>query len=185
MTSKVVVVDYDATWPQRFAELHAFLWPAVAHIATSIEHVGSTSVPGLAAKPVIDIDVVVPERKVVAAIARLIGLGYEHRGDLGIPGREVMGRPPNLARHHLYVCARGSQALVNHLSVRDYLRTHPSAATEYGELKKRLAQTFAHDIDSYIEGKTEFLVSILRKTGLDEDSLFQIERLNTKPHTGD
>ena len=83
--SKVVVVDYDPLWPLRFEELRAYVWPAVTDIAISIEHVGSTAVTGLAAKPVIDINIVATERHVTTAIARLAALGYEHRGDLGIP----------------------------------------------------------------------------------------------------
>ncbi len=158
----VVVVDYDPTWPDIFEQLRARVWPVVSDIALTIEHVGSTAVPGLAAKPIIDMTVVVPSaREVPLAIARLATLGYEHRGDLGIEGREAFTRPEDLPAHNLYLSAPGSLGLQNQLAVRDYLRTHPATAQAYGELKKRLAQQFPHDIISYIDGKTDLLLSIL------------------------
>jgi GrpB-like predicted nucleotidyltransferase (UPF0157 family) len=143
--------------------------------------VGSTSVPGLAAKPIIDISVVVREKlDVPAAISRLATLGYVHRGNLGIDGREAFDSPEGLPIHNLYLCPHNSPALANHLAVRDYLRTHPEAATEYGELKKRLAKEFPDDIDSYIDGKTDMLLSTLRGTGFPSEHIREIERANRK-----
>jgi GrpB-like predicted nucleotidyltransferase (UPF0157 family) len=87
---RIEVVDYDPSWPNTFESLCARLWPALADVALSIEHVGSTSVPGLAAKPIIDISSMVPENPdVPIGISRLATLGYIHRGDLGIKGREA------------------------------------------------------------------------------------------------
>lgn len=177
--NEVVVLDYDPGWPRVFEELRSILWPAVSDIAISIEHVGSTAVPGLAAKPVIDIDVVVPEGDVPTGIKRISDLGYEHRGDLGIPSREAFRRPPGTPRHHLYLCPSGSPALANHIAIRDYLRADASAAIEYGKLKKRLARRFPRDIDAYIEAKTDYLVAILRKVGFPDDVLAEIERVNS------
>jgi GrpB-like predicted nucleotidyltransferase (UPF0157 family) len=177
----VVVVDYDPTWPDIFEQLRARVWPVVSDIALTIEHVGSTAVPGLAAKPIIDMTVVVPSaREVPLAIARLATLGYEHRGDLGIEGREAFTRPEDLPAHNLYLSAPGSLGLQNQLAVRDYLRTHPTTAQAYGELKKRLAQQFPHDIISYIDGKTDLLLSILREQGLSGERLAAIEAANRK-----
>ena len=104
----VLVVDYDTAWPQGFAELRAYIWPALSDVASAVEHVGSTAVPGLAAKPVIDIDVVVPASLVPDGIARLAKLGYKHRGDLGIPDREAFSTPSGSPRHHIYLCPEGS-----------------------------------------------------------------------------
>src|SRR6185295_14850887 len=147
----IVVVDYDPGWPLVFDELRSQIWPVVEDIALAVEHVGSTSVPGLAAKPIIDISVVVStDADIPAAIDQLATLGYAHRGNLGIEGREAFDSPERLPRHHLYACPRDSFALANHLAVRDHLRTHPETAREYGELKKRLAREFPHDIDHYI-----------------------------------
>src|SRR5262245_8084049 len=106
--TSVVVVDYDRAWPEMFAALRAWLWPVVGDLASSIEHIGSTSVPGLAAKPIIDFDIVVPSaERVPAVIERLAGLGYRHRGDLGVPGREAFYRPRSTLAHQLYVCVAG------------------------------------------------------------------------------
>jgi GrpB-like predicted nucleotidyltransferase (UPF0157 family) len=178
---RIEVVDYDPSWPNTFESLRSILWPVLADVASSIEHVGSTSVPGLAAKPIIDISIAVPESPdVQIGISRLMTLGYVHRGDLGIKGREAFANPEGLPTHNLYLCPCDSVALANHLALRNYLRTHPEAASEYGELKKRLAQRFPDDIESYIDGKTTMLLTMLRATGFPAEQLRQIERVNRK-----
>ncbi|MGI9625305.1 MAG: GrpB family protein [Longimicrobiales bacterium] len=177
----VVVVNYDPEWPQAFEALRSTIWDAVSDIAVSVEHVGSTAVPGLSAKPVIDIDVVVDEGVVAAGVSRLSSLGYEHRGDLGIPGREAFRSPPDTPRHHLYLCIAGSPALANHLAVRDYLRANPVAASDYSDLKRRLASEHPKDIDSYVEAKSDFLVGILHEVGFAPEALAEIRRMNRKP----
>lgn len=175
----VRVVPYDSDWPRVFKEIHARVWPIVQHAAMSLEHVGSTSVPGLSAKPVIDACIVVASPRdiphVVKALARI---GYEHRGDLGVPEREAFRQPPGLPKHHLYASHRHSLALKNHLRLRDYLRAHPDVAREYGELKTSLAREFPEDIDRYIAGKTEFVLDVLRTAGLSDDELAAIRRIN-------
>jgi GrpB-like predicted nucleotidyltransferase (UPF0157 family) len=94
---KVEIVDYDPHWPEVFETLRQRIWAALGDVALSVEHVGSTSVPGLAAKPIIDISIVVPERSdVQTGISRLASLGYVHRGDLGIEGREAFANPDGL-----------------------------------------------------------------------------------------
>src|SRR5947207_1911029 len=125
----VVVADYDEEWPRRFEDLRRDIWPVVADVALRIEHVGSTSVPGLAAKPIIDLSVVVAGRDDVSlAIARLATLAYRHRGNLGIEDREAFDHPDDQPRHNLYVCPEGTIGLVNQLAMRDYLRARPDAA---------------------------------------------------------
>jgi GrpB-like predicted nucleotidyltransferase (UPF0157 family) len=144
----VIVVDYDPAWPARFESLRLGVEAAVRGIAVSIEHVGSTSVPGLAAKPVIDMTVVVASPDdVPAAIERLASIGYRHRGDLGIAGREAFHAPADLPDHRLYVCAQGSLALANHLALRDWLRRHQDDARAYCALKRFLAGKFRDDIE--------------------------------------
>ena len=177
---EIVVVDHDPQWPVQFEELRSALSEAVGELAESIEHVGSTSVPGLAAKPVIDVDVVVAPENVTVAIERLVAAGYEHLGDLGIPDREALKRPDAVVAHNLYVCPTHSQALANHRAVRDRLREDPEAARRYGDLKKRLAREHAHDIGAYGEAKTEFLVGILRESGFSSSALEDIVRMNRK-----
>lgn len=178
---RIEVVDYDLCWQKTFERLRSRIWTAVRDLALSVEHVGSTSVPGLAAKPIIDISIVVPERlDVQTGISRLATLGYVHRGDLGVEGREAFDNPDGLPVHHLYLCPRDSVALANHLAIRNYLRTHPEAAREYGELKKRLAERFPHDIDGYIDGKTTMLLTMLQATGFPPEQLREIEPANQK-----
>ncbi|MCU0646754.1 MAG: GrpB family protein [Gemmatimonadaceae bacterium] len=178
MPKAVVVVPYDPSWGEAFAQLHTALWPVVADVATSIEHVGSTAIPGLAAKPVLDIDVVVPGARIPEAVARLVAIGYVHRGDLGIPGREAMRRPPQSVAHHLYVCDDSSPALRNHLAVRDALRADSARAAAYGALKQRLAREHPTDMDAYLRGKTAFLVALLRDAGFPEATLDEIAQQN-------
>jgi len=181
----IVVADYDPRWPALFDQLRARIWSVVHDIAAAVEHVGSTSVPGLAAKPILDISVVVPaQAQIPPAIERLATLGYVHRGDLGVEGREAFDPPEGLTAHHLYVCPGDSAALANHLAVRDYLRSQPETARQYGELKKRLARAFPHDIDRYVEGKTDFILDILRAAGFATSRLETIERANRRVSVG-
>ncbi len=178
---RVVVVDYDPRWPEIFEQLRSRMWPSICDVAVAVEHVGSTAVPRLAAKPIVDISVVVRgERDAPAAIARLAGIGYVHQGSLGIDGREAFGAPAFLPPHHLYLCQSGSLALRNHLAVRDYLRAHPAVAADYGALKKRLANQFPDDVASYVEQKTDTILGILRMAGFDADELERIERINRR-----
>lgn len=182
----IEVVAYDPTWPAQFAQLRDDLWPVLADVALTIEHVGSTAVPGLAAKPIIDMSVVVPsERELPLAIARLATRGYQHLGNLGIEGREAFRRPPGSLRHNLYVCPQGSTGLRNHLAVRDYLRAHPEMAQAYGDLKRGLAARFPNDIDRYVDGKTDLIMTILQAQQLSAaqlDTIGQANRLGPGDH---
>ncbi len=145
----------------------------------SVEHVGSTAVPGLAAKPIIDMDVVVASSdKLPEAIERLASLGYVHRGNLGIDGREAFDSPRGLPAHHLYVCLRESAALANHLALRDFLRHDSVAVAEYGRIKRQLAERFPNDIDGYVAGKTDFILTVLRGAGFPETVLRAIRDAN-------
>lgn len=175
------MTDYDPEWPRTFASLRDRIWPVVADLALTIEHVGSTSVPGLAAKPVIDMTVLVSSRtEVPLAIERLATLGYAHLGNLDIEDREAFSNPPGLPRHNLYVCPVGTIGVVNQMAVRDYLRAHPDVAARYGALKKELARQFPDDIESYVFGKTDLVLEILRAAGLRADQLADIERVNRR-----
>lgn len=177
------VVDYDSEWPRMFEEIRGVVWPAVSEVAIGMEHVGSTAVPGLAAKPVIDACVIVASKEEVQpAVARLETIGYQHRGNLGVADREAFKQPEGLPKHHLYLSPQESLSLINHLGVRDYLRAHPEAVAEYGALKKQLAQKFQNDIDGYIDGKTDFILRVLRAVGLSDEDLGDIERLNRLPN---
>jgi GrpB-like predicted nucleotidyltransferase (UPF0157 family) len=164
MPGTVIIVDYDPHWPDLFQELRAPVVAALGDLVVIVEHVGSTAVPGLAAKPIIDMDVVVPSvTDIPEAIVRLAILGYVHRGDLGIHGREAFISPAGKPRHHLYVCALGSDELHRHRSFRDYLLTHPDDARAYAALKKAAALRFGEDRAAYNEAKTRFVEAVLQR----------------------
>jgi GrpB-like predicted nucleotidyltransferase (UPF0157 family) len=175
----IQVVDYDPDWPRIFHQLRDQIWPSVRDVAVAIEHVGSTSVPGMAAKPVIDMDVVIATAAGLPLLKlRLGSLGYEHRGNLSVDDREAFLSPENLPSHHLYACVQNSLALQNHVAVRDYLRTHPSEAAVYSKLKKRLAARFPNERERYVESKTDFILSILEQCGFSTSMVESIRRAN-------
>ena len=164
VTKQVVVEPYQEAWEQSFLDIRAELREAVGDLALGIEHVGSTAVRGLSAKPIIDIDIVIPEGSSFGAVvSRLEAIGYRHEGDLGIPGREAFdySGKEHLQKHHLYVCPETSAELKRHIAFRDYLRRHPEAAEEYGRIKAEGARLYPYDIDRYLEHKAPFVEKIL------------------------
>lgn len=165
----VVVMPYDVKWKQAFTNIKSELEAVLGDLALRIEHVGSTSVEGLSAKPVIDIDVVIKDTSILEpVISALAKIGYRHEGDLGIPGREAFkyeGKE-HLMKHHLYVCAKDSDELKRHLAFRDYLRSHPEAVKEYSRVKTEGAELYPYDIDKYIEHKSPFIEEIYAKINL-------------------
>ena len=168
-TIKVEVVSYDSAWKSAFEAIRKELDNALGSLALSIEHVGSTSVEGLSAKPCIDIDVVIRDYSVFGeVVGRLEAIGYTHEGDLGIRDREAFkySDKPHLMRHHLYVCPLRSEELRRHITFRDYLRSSPEAVKQYGSVKEKAAQLFPDDIDRYIEYKTPCIEELYRLCGL-------------------
>lgn len=179
---KIIVTDHSPQWAAAFEQLKKIYQQHLGHLVRDIQHVGSTSVPGLPAKPILDIDIIIDEEDKLPEIIRILaGMGYEYVGDLGIKDRYAFKSPsdPEMP-HHLYVCITGSDSLQNHLLFRDYLRAHPETAAQYGELKKRLSAQFADDIDSYVEQKTAFITAVLEKTGFAQDVLKEITLQNKK-----
>jgi GrpB-like predicted nucleotidyltransferase (UPF0157 family) len=164
MPGPVIVVDCDPHWPDLFEELRAPVVAVLGDLVVVVEHVGSTAIPGLAAKPIIDMDVVVPSvADIPQAIGRLAILGYVHRGDHGIPGREAFISPAGKPRHNLYLCALGSEELRRHRSFRDYLLAHPDDARAYGALKRAAALRFTEDRVAYTKAKTRFVEAVLQR----------------------
>ena len=166
---RVVVAPYDEQWEQDFRNIEKELREALGNLALSIEHVGSTSVKGLSAKPIIDIDVVIRDRSALGnVIEALAKIGYHHEGDLGIKDREAFkyDGKEHLRKHHLYVCPQDSAELRRHIAFRDHLRNHPEAASEYGRIKEEAAALFPDDIDKYIEYKSPCIEDIYAKLGL-------------------
>jgi GrpB-like predicted nucleotidyltransferase (UPF0157 family)/gluconate kinase len=158
----VVVSEYDDDWPALFRQIAEPVRRALEDIVVAVEHVGSTSVRGLAAKPVIDVDVVVRSAEDVPVATELLRqLGYVYQGDKGIAGREAFMWPPHAPRHHLYVVVANSEPHADHLQFRDYLRQHPEVAREYAELKRTLADQHSGDRERYTEAKAEFISRVL------------------------
>ena len=156
----VRVVPYDAAWPELFAEESARIAAAVRARGApplALEHVGSTSVPGLAAKPILDIlgghRAEVPAAAYVAALA---DAGYVHRGDRGLPGREFFRRGEPRS-HHVHLTAIGGAHWREYLAFRDALRADPALLAAYAALKEALALRHPRDRERYIEGKTAFV----------------------------
>ena len=140
-TKKVTVLPYDPAWKEQFEQIKAELLSAVGEYVIAVEHVGSTSVEGMSAKPCIDVDMVIEDYSVFDAVAEgLTSLGYYHEGDLGIKEREAFGYTdkPHLQKHHLYVCPKTSRELHRHITFREFLRSHPRAAEEYSRTKGTL-----------------------------------------------
>ena len=182
---KIVVEDYNPEWAEEFQILKGIYQDKLGDLAVDIQHVGSTSVPGLAAKPVLDIDIIIDDQeKLQPVIEKLAELGYSHLGNLGIEGREAFKRTGTSVEcnfsHNLYVCILGAASLENHLRFRDYLLVDPYAVEEYGRLKKELATKFPNDIDSYVDGKTEFITKVLALVGMDRKSIEDIDKANRK-----
>ena len=165
----IVIADYDPGWAALFESLRATLSAALGELVSRIEHVGSTSVPGLAAKPIVDLDAILRsggDRE--EAIARLARLGYLHRGNLGIAGREAFtlrGSGPSPGAHHLYLCDPASAEWRRHLLFRDALRADAALVAAYAALKWRLANLHLQDRDAYTAAKTEFVEAVLRAAG--------------------
>ena len=156
----IVIVEYDPRWPLLFAEERARIEAALGGLVERIEHIGSTSVAGLAAKPIIDLLAIAdrlgsPE----PYIGPLASLGYTFFPALGNADRHMFGRGrPHT--HHLHIVERGADEHARPIAFRDYLRTHPETAREYEALKRDLAQRFPDDRQAYNQAKTIFIRSI-------------------------
>lgn len=162
-TKKVIVTKYQKLWQSQFQTLVSFLKPIIWPHFLTIEHVGSTAVVGLPAKPVIDCDVFVREDQFPLIEDALIQAGLTNRGDLGIPKRIAFSGPDLGFRYHLYVCYEDSPNGREHLLLREYLRMHPGAKKRYGELKEQLALMYPTDIESYLDGKAKLIQHYLKK----------------------
>jgi GrpB-like predicted nucleotidyltransferase (UPF0157 family) len=164
----IVLRDYDPSWPDRFENLrraYAAAMTAGRVPVVAIEHVGSTAVPGLAAKPRIDCDIVVSADDVEAASAVLVSLGFEPEGELGVPLRWAFREPPSYAGTNTYVVVDACLSLRNHLCVRDTLRAHADLREEYAKVK-RAAAARASDLEDYGHRKGPVIQKILTVGGM-------------------
>ena len=163
---KVIVVSYDENWQAEFEQIRDELVVALGELIIDIEHVGSTAVPWLCAKPIIDIDVVIKDYNVFETVkSSLAEIGYVHEGDLGIKDRHAFkyDGKPHLMRHHLYVCPKYSEELKRHIAFRDYLRGNQADRKWYDTVKMQAAKRYPDDIESYMIAKSSCIVEILEK----------------------
>ena len=153
---EIRVVPYDSNWPEQYRQEAVRIKGVLGNEIVNIHHIGSTSIPGMSAKPIIDILLEVRNiAKIDSYNDEMIGLGYEPRGELGIPGRRYFSReePKDVRTHHIHSFQTGDIGLTRHLAFRDYMIKHPNVAKIYAELKIVLARRFPKDIDGYISGK--------------------------------
>ena len=168
-TKRVVVVPYDESWKNAFEEIKTEIEAEIGDLIIGTEHVGSTSVEGMSAKPCIDIDVIIQDYSAFATVVDgLRAIGYIHEGDLGIKDREAFkyADKPHLMTHHLYVCPQYSEELRRHIVFRDFLRKNPEAVKKYSRVKETAAQLFPDSIDQYIEYKSPCIEELYRECGL-------------------
>lgn len=168
-TKNVIVQPYDASWRAAFEAIKEEIENAVGDWIIGVEHVGSTAVEGMSAKPCIDVDVVIADYAVFdTVVGKLASIGYFHEGDLGIKEREAFryeGKP-HLQAHHLYVCPQKSRELHRHLTFREFLRSHPEAAEKYSRTKERAAALYPHDINGYMKYKSACIEELYALCGL-------------------
>ena len=168
-TGKVIVKPYAPEWQSNFEAIKSELEKAIGGLIVGIEHVGSTSVTGLSAKPIIDIDVIIQDSSVFDSVVNALGnIGYIHEGNLGIADREAFkySSKLHLQQHHLYVCPQNSTELRRHLVFRDFLRTHPDAVKQYSKVKEDAAALFPDDIDKYMAYKSSCIEELYSLCGL-------------------
>ncbi len=165
MSQHIRVIEYKADWAQAFEEEKERLEGILDGNWLAIYHIGSTAVPGLAAKPIIDIMAVVRSLdKVDEKTAEFSEAGYEALGEYGIPGRRYLRKGGDERTHQLHIFQEDSwEDIIRHLAFRDYLRSHEKEREEYDRLKKELAQRYPEDIDGYCKGKDSFVRALEKK----------------------
>lgn len=159
---KVEVVQYNPQWPKKYEDEANKIQKILGNELVAIHHIGSTAVPGLRAKPIIDILPVVKDiSKVYLYNAAFQKLGYEAKGEFGIAGRRYFRKGKDERTHQIHIFEESNQKdICRHLAVRDYLRANVNEANAYGELKSRLAEKFPNDIQAYSQGKDHFVKSL-------------------------
>lgn len=165
MSQHVIVVPYSQKWKAMYEKEAEMIAEVLGDNCIAVHHIGSTSVPGLDAKPIIDIMPVVTDiNKVAECASAFEKIGYEYLGEFGISGRRYLRKGGDERTHQVHIFEKSNDKDIGrHLAVRDYLCTHEEAAREYGELKKVLAEKFPYDIESYCDGKDEFVKELERK----------------------
>lgn len=162
------IEEYNPEWKEWFNQLRRYFEEQLNVLITRIEHVGSTAIPNMVAKPIVDMDIVIKEGCFNEIKVKLEEIGYIHQGDLGIEEREAFKLlndelKQSLPPHHLYVCKQDSEELKRHIIFRDFLRKNPKEATNFSIMKRELYKKFSNDKDAYIEAKDSMVKKILKK----------------------
>lgn len=163
---KVEVVPPDPAWQEEFQKESKQLALAMGENIVAIHHIGSTAIPGIYAKPVIDFLIEVKSiTKTDARNGAMAAIGYEAMGEFGLSGRRYFRkhRSPEIRTHNVHTYEVGSPEISRHLAFRDYMIAHPDVAQQYSELKRHLAKQYPGDIESYMDGKDEFVKSVEKK----------------------
>lgn len=158
--ARIAVVPYDPRWPQEFDRAAGEVIPALGPRLLAIHHIGSTSIPRIHAKPVIDILAIVEELHALdERTTEMEALGYQVLGEFGMEGRRYFRRNDSTGRrtHQIHAFAQGSPHVARHLAFRDFMRAHRDAARQYGDLKRRLARAHPYDMEAYMDGKDGFI----------------------------
>ena len=164
MDDPIIVVPYDPTWPQLFAQVGQQLRTALNLRAVRIDHIGSTAIPQLAAKPVIDIQISVAVFEPVTAYRSAIeAVGFIWREDNPDLTKRYFREAPGMCRTHIHVRRAGSWSEQFALLFRDYMRTHPHDAAQYAALKQQLAQEYRNERNTYVAAKGAFIWSIMQR----------------------
>jgi GrpB-like predicted nucleotidyltransferase (UPF0157 family) len=162
----IVLAPYNAEWTEAFARESSVIAAALPGVAIALHHIGSTAVPGLLAKPVIDMLGVLPAVEAMdEQVGHLAALGYEALGEYGIAGRRYFRKDSRdgVRTHQLHCYSLGATEMQRHLDFRDYLRAFPAEAAAYAALKQRLAERHAGDMRAYSDGKTAFVRAVEAK----------------------
>lgn len=168
MKKNIEVVTYNPEWPEMFESEAAVIKQALGSNCITIHHIGSTSVPGLSAKPIIDMLPVVRDiQEVDTATKAMESLGYEAKGEFGIAFRRYFQKGKNIRTHNVHVYQESDPEISRYLKFRDWMRSHADDAENYAKLKTELAAKFPQDILSYCNGKDAFVASIDAKDGFD------------------
>lgn len=170
---KVEVVPHNPDWPRQFQEESERIIIAFGSEIVIIHHFGSTSIPGIPAKPTIDMLVEVRDiNRIDGYNEAMVQMGYEPKGEFGIAGRRFFRREVDSRRtHHVHIYQVDNPEIARHLNFRDYMRVHPAEAAAYGRLKEQLAQQFPDDMESYVAGKSDFVCEVERKAKVWRDGL--------------
>jgi GrpB-like predicted nucleotidyltransferase (UPF0157 family) len=185
------IEPYTSAWKNEFEKLQSIFLSEFSGLKSpvDIQHVGSTSIPGMIAKPILDIDIIIRDLTQLRPITEILEkIGYQFKGDQGIPGRYAFRQtspqtPQTISKtswqaHHLYVCLADSLALKNHLKFRDLLRNDNNLADQYALLKKNVTSNPQITMEQYWKSKTVFIISVLAQAGFTQKELSDIANAN-------